>query len=272
MKTPIAPLFIPGHMRRMREKAITLGLDAILIDLEDAVPGSEKTAAREGALELIGQLPKVCFVRINPLVVSKSFGTGCGAEDLAAVVGPALSGIVAPKIESAAALRDVESALSKAERAAALRPDSIELSATIETALGVVNLVEISRVGFKRPMRLSFGMGDFTTDIGVEWSRGETESALPRAMVPIVSRAAGLRRPRDSVFVNVADMEGLRESAIRGKRLGYGGKSAIHPSPIEVIRDVYRPTKRRSHGRSGWSKRRQRRPPPVKVPSFSMAE
>jgi citrate lyase beta subunit len=123
-----------------------------------------------------------------------------------------------------------------------LPPNSLELSASIESALGVVNLVEISRAGFKRPLRFSFGMGDFTTDMGVEWSRDETESATPRSIVSIVSRAAGLLRPRDSAFVNLNDMDGLRESARRGKRLGYGGKSAVHPSQVAVIREVYLPT------------------------------
>lgn len=241
-KNIIAPLFIPGHMDRLREKAVQLDLDAILIDLEDAVPGDRKDAARHGAVELINNLPQSCFVRINPLEVHRNFGTACGLEDLAAVVGSNLAGIVAPKIDSADALRAVDAALAVAERRAGLPANTLEMSATVETAQGVTNMVDISRTGLRRPMRMSFGMGDFTTEMGVEWTREETESALPRAMLPVVSKAAGLLRPRDSVFVDVADIEGLRASAERGKRLGYGGKSAIHPSQIAIIRDVYRPT------------------------------
>ena len=242
MGMSVAPLFVPGHMGRLREKAVELDVETILVDLEDAVPGKEKAEARKGAVELIRLLPGRCHVRVNPLVVTKRFGSGCGAEDLAAVVVAGIGGVIAPKIETADALRRVDEALSKAEQAASLKVGSTELGVTIETALGVVNLVEISRASLIRPMRFSFGMGDFTTDVGIEWTPEETECALPRALVPIISRAAGLARPRDSVFVNVADEEGLRESALRGRRLGYGGKSAIHPKQIAVIKDVYRPT------------------------------
>lgn len=241
-KHMIAPLFIPGHMDRLREKALQLELDAVLIDLEDAVPGDHKDAARKGAVELVSRLPQLCFVRINPLEVHRNFGTACGLEDLAAVVGPNLAGIVAPKIDTADALHAVDAALAAAERAAGVPVNSLEISATVETAKGVINMVDISCSALQRPMRMSFGMGDFTTDLGVEWTREETECALPRAMLPVVSKAAGLLRPRDSVFVDVADIEGLRASTERGKRLGYGGKSAIHPSQVAVIREVYRPT------------------------------
>lgn len=251
MPMSVAPLFVPGHMRRLRDKAVELDIETVLIDLEDAVPGTEKGAARAGAVELIRLLPGRCHVRVNPLVVTKSFGSDCGAEDLAAVVSSGIGGLIAPKIETADALRHIDEAIRAAERAASVAPGTIELGVTIETALGVVNLVEISRAELKRPMRLSFGMGDFTTDIGIEWTRDEVECAVPRAWVPIVSRAAGLGRPRDSVFVDVADEQGLRESALRGKRLGYGGKSAIHPKQIAVIKEVYRPT----DGEVAWARR-----------------
>lgn len=240
--TLVAPLFVPGHMKRLRDKAVELHVRGLRIDLEDAVPLAEKTAARDGAVDLIRLRPGRASVRINPFTVSVGYGAACGMEDLAAVVVPGLRGIIAPKIESADAVREVDEAISVRERAAGIAPDSLELGVIIETALGVVNLVEITRAGIKRPMRLSFGMGDFTTDLGVEWSRDEVETAVPRAMVPIVSRAAGLQRPSDSVFTAVADEDGLRASALRGKRLGYAGKSAIHPRQIAVIEAVYRPT------------------------------
>ncbi|WP_232316456.1 HpcH/HpaI aldolase/citrate lyase family protein [Candidatus Burkholderia verschuerenii] len=229
-------------MRRLCEKAVELDIETVLIDLEDAVPGKEKSAARQGAVDMIALLPGRCHVRVNSLAVTKSFGSACGVEDLAAVMGPGIGGLIAPKIETADALRRMDEAITAAERSASVPAGTIELGVTIETALGVVNLVDISRVALARPMRLSFGMGDFTTDVGIEWSRDESECAVPRALVPIVSRAAGLARPRDSVFVNVADEQGLRESALRGKRLGYAGKSAIHPKQIAIIKEVYRPT------------------------------
>ena len=251
MNNAIAPLFVPGHMARMREKALTLGLSAFLVDLEDAVPGAEKEAARRGALELLRQRPGACQVRINPLQVARGFGTGCGREDLSAIVRPGIAGVVAPKIDSAQALCDVDAALVRAELASGLPAHSVPLGVTVETALGSMNVLEIARTGLQRPMRLLFGMGDLTTDLGVDWTRDEAEGAVPRAMIALAARAAKLAPPFDTVFTDVDDEPGLRASTLRGKSLGYGGKAAIHPKQVAVILDVYRP----SAAEQSWSRR-----------------
>jgi len=241
MVSSVAPLFVPGHMARMRAKAPTLGT-TIIVDLEDSVPAADKEAARDGAVELVEAMPGACTVRINPLVLARGFGMAAGHDDLAIVVRPGLGGLVTPKVDSREALLAVDDAIRRAESAAGLDEASVALSITIETALGVANLAEIAHTGLDRPMRLSFGMGDFTTDLGIEWTREETECDVPRALVPIVSRAAGLRRPGDSVVTDVNDEDGLRASALRGKRLGYAGKSAIHPRQIAIIQQVYAPS------------------------------
>jgi citrate lyase beta subunit len=212
------------------------------VDLEDAVPGSEKENARRGALELLEQLPGACQVRINPLEVARGVGMGCGGEDLAAIVRSGLAGLVAPKVDSAKALFEIDAAVATAERSAGLPVGSVPLGITIETALGAINVAEIARAALHRPMRLLFGMGDLTTDLGVDWTREEDECQVPRAMIALASRAAGLLKPMDTVFTNVADGQGLQASAQRGKALGYGGKAAIHPDQVALILDVYRPT------------------------------
>jgi citrate lyase beta subunit len=243
MQGAVAPLFVPAHMERLREKAEALGV-ALVLDLEDAVPAAEKAAARRGAAELVGRLPGRCTVRINPATVSRSFGVASAAEDLTAVVRPGLAGIVAPKIDDADALHRVDEHLTGAERRAGVAEGATPLGAVIETARGVTNVDLLARAGaaLARPVTLSFGAGDLTTDLGIEWGRDETGFDTPRALLPIASRAAGLARPRDTVYPGVGDVDGLRASTARGKALGYGGKAAIHPSQIEVIREVYRPT------------------------------
>ncbi|VTU27320.1 Citrate lyase subunit beta [Variovorax sp. PBS-H4] len=251
MQNAIAPLFVPGHKERLRDKALTLGLTALLVDLEDAVPGAEKEAARRGARALLAQAPGVCQVRINPLQIARGFGTGCGREDLAAVVRSGIAGIVAPKIDTVDALRAVDAALVEAERSAGLAAHSVPLGVTIETALGSANVHGIAGARLTRPMRLLFGMGDLTTDLGVDWTRGEEEGALPRAMIALASRAAMLAKPFDTVFTDVADDEGLRASTRRGKSLGYGGKAAIHPKQVAAILAVYRP----SQAEQAWARR-----------------
>ena len=243
MPSPIvAPLFVPANVGRLREKALTLDVDTVLLDLEDAVLPNHKGVARDGAVAFLAARPGRDFVRINPLSVGKGPGVPCGEPDLAAVMAKTPRGVIAPKIETAAAVRAVEGRITELERAIGTTVGQTELWITIETALGVANLTEIARCDVARPVRLVFGMGDYTADLGIAWSRDEAECDVPRALVPIAARAAGLPRPLDSVFVATDDQDGLRASAMRGKRLGYGGKIAIHPRQLPVILDVYRPT------------------------------
>lgn len=241
----MAPLFVPAHVGRLRDKAAALEVP-IILDLEDAVPAAEKDVARRRAAELVEKLPGRCSVRINPLAVSRDFGVATGWDDLLAVLRPGLGGIVAPKIDDEAALRAVDDRLAEAESRAAVAAGSTPLSAVIETARGVADVHTIARAGAASARRvgLSFGAGDLTTDLGIEWGTDESAFDTPRALLPIACRAAGLDRPRDTVFADVGDLEGLRASAARGKALGYAGKAAIHPAQIPVIQEVYRPTRR----------------------------
>ncbi|MCE0766030.1 CoA ester lyase [Pseudonocardia kujensis] len=241
----VAPLFVPAHVGRLRDKAAALEV-SIILDLEDAVPAAEKHAARRGAAELIERLPGRCSVRINPLAVARDFGVAEGGEDLLAVLRPGIAGIVAPKIDDADALRTVDERLTEAERRAGVAAGATPLGVVIETARGVVGMDAIARAGAAatRRVELSFGAGDLTTDLGIEWGADESVFDTPRALLPVACRAAGLGRPRDTVFADVGDVEGLRASAARGKALGYAGKAAIHPAQIPIIREVYRPTPR----------------------------
>lgn len=239
--TGVAPLFVPGHRARHRDRARTLDAE-LIVDLEDAVPPEEKSAARRGAVELAGALPGRCAVRINALRGDPHGPAGIGREDLAAVVVPGIAGIVAPKIDGPDALREVDAALADAESAAGLPPGSVQLTALLETARGVLGAAAIAGTGITRPLRLGFGAGDLTADLGLEWTGDESGFDAARAMLPLASRAAGLARPLDTVFPDLADREGLRASTRRGKALGYGGKAAVHPDQIEVIRELYRPS------------------------------
>src|SRR5262249_59380521 len=137
---------------------------------------AQKAAARDGAREYVGLRPGHAFVRINPLASRAPFTTACGADDLAAVVAPGLRGVVFPKVETTEDLEAVDEALAEAERRAGLADGGIELYAILETARGVLESPAIARTRMERPHRLCFGAGDFTRDIGVQWSRGERES------------------------------------------------------------------------------------------------
>jgi citrate lyase beta subunit len=242
MPLPRSLLFVPAHVEKMIAKALGLDPDAVVLDLEDSVPLAQKEAARIGARHYLGERPGHAFARINPLDSRTAFSVGSGLADIAAVVTRGLRGIVLPKAESAEDIAACDEALRTAERSAEVRPDSVELYAIIETARGVQAAPRIAAAATARPLRLCFGAGDFTTDVGVEWTRDEEESRVARSLVVIAARAAGLPQPVDSAFTDITDLEGLRNSALAAKRLGYYGKFVIHPSQLDTVNEVFSPS------------------------------
>jgi citrate lyase beta subunit len=235
-------LFVPAHVTKMLDKALGLPLDATILDLEDAVPPGQKAAARDGARGYVGRRPGQAFVRINPLISRAPFTTACGAEDLDAIVRPGLRGVVFPKVETAQDVEAVDEAMAEAEDRAGLAAGGIELYSILETARGVLESPAIARTRTRRPHRLCFGAGDFTRDIGVEWSREERESFTARSLIVLASRAAALPAPIDSVFVDVSDPEGLAVSTRAAKQLGFRGKFVIHPGQVAIVNDIFTPT------------------------------
>lgn len=229
-------LFAPGNHARRVEKCLTLGADAVILDLEDAVANAEKAATRSVVVEAL-QRPRRCqgYVRVN------SLGTQWSHGDFVAVVATGVDGIIVPKVESAGDLQTAEWLLGALERERGLPEGGIDLIPIIETAAGFSNLASIARAA-RRTRRLSFGAGDFTLDVGITWSRDETELLSYRNAFVVESRAAGLEPPLDTVWVSLKDPEGFQRSVQRAKDLGFQGKLCIHPDQVPVVNDCFRPT------------------------------
>lgn len=229
-------LFAPGNHARRVEKCLTLGADAVILDLEDAVANAEKTATR-GMVVAALRRDRRClgYVRVN------SLGTQWSHGDFVAVVTAGVDGIIVPKIESAGDLQTAEWLLAALERERGLPEGGIDLIPIIETADGFSNLAAIARAA-RRTKRLSFGAGDFTLDVGITWSRDETELLPYRTAFVVESRAAGLEPPLDTVWVSLKDPEGFQHSVQRAKDLGFQGKLCIHPDQVPVVNDCFRPT------------------------------
>jgi citrate lyase subunit beta/citryl-CoA lyase len=229
-------LFAPGNHARRVEKCLTLGADAVILDLEDAVANAEKAATRSVVVEALGR-PRRCqgYVRVN------SLGTQWSHGDFAAVVAKGVDGIIVPKIESAGDLQTAEWLVGALERERGLPEGGIDLIPIIETGAGFANLASIARAA-RRTKRLSFGAGDFTLDVGITWSREETELLPYRTAFVVESRAAGLEPPLDTVWVSLNDPEGFGRSVQRAKDLGFQGKLCIHPDQVPVVNDCFRPT------------------------------
>jgi citrate lyase subunit beta/citryl-CoA lyase len=236
-------LFAPGNRPRLLQKVGQCGADAVILDLEDAVPMAEKEGTRpavRAAVQAITSCP--VYVRINPLVASTGFSQAIGEADLHAVVCPELTGVILPKAESPDDVRHADHLLGALEERHGVASGGIELIPIIETALGVHRAYDIASAGPPRLKRLAFGAGDFTHDIGVAWSRREVESQHARSVLVIASRAAGLEPPCDTVWVDLQDQRGLVRSARLAKQLGFQGKMAIHPRQVSPLNAVFSPT------------------------------
>jgi citrate lyase subunit beta/citryl-CoA lyase len=238
-------LFAPGNHARRVEKVLTLPTDAVILDLEDAVAISEKPATRELVVKTFshgGQCK--LYVRVN------AYTTEWCYADIVAIARPGLDGIILPKVETADQLRSVDWLLSNLERERGLPIGGIDLMPIIETALGMSNIGAIAG-SRSRTKRLAFGAGDYTLDLGMVWSRDETELLPARSTVVMASRAAGIEPPLDTVWADLRDTDGFARSAERAAALGFQGKMCIHPDQIAVTNSAFSP----SEQQLSWAKR-----------------
>ena len=233
-------LYAAGNQPRHLAKAFDTGADAVIIDLEDAVPASEKHAARRLCSGVIarhaGDGSRVSLsVRVNAET------TGLLADDLAAVVQPGLAGIRLPKVEDADAVKRAADLIARAEAAAGLPDGTVFVVCALETAKGVLAAADIAR-SHPRVRALGFGASDYALDVNAPCTSHGLESLYARSHLVLASRAGGITAPVDGAFPNVKDLSGLEASTRHGRDLGFFGRTAIHPSHVPVINAVYTPT------------------------------
>lgn len=216
-------LFVPGQDERRLPKALASGADGVIVDWEDAVPASAKTVARSVTQTILSQTSSVArvFVRLNH--PSSQWFT----EDWQAVQNVNCAGIVLPKIESADDLQT-------------LLPLQQPLIPMIETAIGLENVRQIAQMPFVE--RLLFGALDFLADIHGQWSIDGIATLYARSQLVIASRVAGIAAPLDGVFPLIQDLAGLQQESQIARKLGYAGKTIIHPSHIPIVRQIFQPT------------------------------
>jgi citrate lyase subunit beta / citryl-CoA lyase len=211
-------LFAPGHNAKLLNRVFHAGADAVMLDLEDAVPPEAKATAR--AMVAAALLDHPAWVRIN------AAKTAWGEADLDAV-GERAFGIRIPKVESAG---DVEWVTARAPG----KP----IICAIESARGVLAAPEIAAVPGVR--FLAMGGVDLQRDLNT--SGGNLQTLYARSHLVLASRAAGIEPPIDSVFPLLDDTAGLRDQAQFARSLGFFGKSAIHPRQLATLHDVFTPT------------------------------
>jgi len=231
-------LFVPGIDTRKMEKAFTLGSDAVVLDLEDAVAHSRKEQARALVKQLLeGPLPLPVFVRVNGVKTPHIY------QDLLAVVTNGPAGIMLAKAETREDVRRADWLLGLLEQDRGLSQGGLELVPFLESSRGIQNAPEIANA-CPRVRRLAFGGNDYTTDTGTYYSTTGEELFYARSRLVVASRAAGIEAPLDTVCPFIKDEAALREDALRARRLGLVGKLVIHPAQISIANEVFSPTEK----------------------------
>ena len=224
-------LYMPGANTRALEKAKSLPADSLILDLEDAVAPDAKAQARENirAALVTGFGHREAVVRINGL------NTQWGLDDLKAFADTKADAILLPKVESASQIREVASLLKQFNPASAMK-----IWAMIETPLAIFKLPEIAS---SHPMleALVLGTSDLVKDLHARHtpSRVETQTALSLSV--LAARAHQLC-VLDGVHLSLDDEDGLRQSCIQGREMGFDGKTLIHPSQIALANQIFGPS------------------------------
>ena len=232
-------IFVPGNNKRFVDKAKTLQADIICFDLEDSVPLNEKDVARKiiaEALTLRTHYKSSIYLRIN------SLDSDLWLLDLKELIRNGIDGVVVPKVNDQVQIKTIDYQLDEIEDTNNMLRGSVKLIPSIEGARGVVNAYSIA-ISSQRVNAMVFGVFDFLYDMGLDYNENDDneEYMYARAKVPVDARAAGVES-FDGIWQKVDDTEGLIRDAIIAKKLGYSGKSIIHPAQIEPVHKVFVPT------------------------------
>lgn len=227
-------LYLPGAEPKYFINASLHEPDAVILDLEDSVHRAEKDAARilvRNTLRAVDFRSCERMVRINQLPL--------GLEDLADVIGESPDLILIPKVEESEQVREVDRMIHEIKaRNGIIRP--IWIMPILESALGIENAFAVAMAS-ENIAALTIGLEDYTADLGVVKTAEGRESQYARARVVNAARAAGIQAI-DSVFGDVADIDGLRRWGEASRAAGFEGMGCIHPGQIRVIHEAFQPT------------------------------
>ncbi len=231
-------LFVPAHDTRKCDKALASGADALILDLEDAVPLPEKALARQRCAAFVAEhrTRMRLYVRINALSTDEALA------DLDAIVPAAPYGVMLPKCESGADVARLSALIAEREaRAGELRI----LPIVTETAASLFALGSYAADAGPRLCGLFWGGEDLAADIGATANRDAQQRytapyQMARALTLVGATAA--RVPAfDAVYTDIRNPDGLLAEATDAERDGFSGKVAIHPAQIAPIHAAFTP-------------------------------
>ncbi|GAA5135849.1 HpcH/HpaI aldolase/citrate lyase family protein [Pseudonocardia adelaidensis] len=233
-------LFVPGHKPAWVGKALASGADCVVLDLEDSVPAELKAGARATVAESIRAIRERdervgVFVRVNPL------DTRTTGADLEAVVVPGLTGVFAPKIGAATDVLRYDALLDHFEERNGVR--GLEYIVPVE----MIGAIQDARAIATASPRVGAMIGptaehaDIARAVGYQWTPGGEETLYLRSRILLACREAGIH-PLTGLWERLDDLAGLKAFAEHGRRLGFRGMIAIHPSHVPVVNEAFSPT------------------------------
>jgi len=226
-------LYMPGSNARALEKAKTLPADALILDLEDAVAPEAKETARKQVCDAVkagGYGHREVVVRVNAL------DTPWGAADIAAAAAAAPDAVLLPKPATGADIVRATEALAGAA-------DKTRLWAMIETPLAILNLAEIAAASRQAGARLAclvMGTNDLVKETRADLTANRRPALYWLSATVTAARAYGLD-VLDGVYNNFRDADGLRRECVHARRLGFDGKTLIHPDQVAIANEVFAP-------------------------------
>jgi citrate lyase beta subunit len=235
--------FVPGGNEKMIAKALTLPADGLILDLEDAVAPDRKAATRPIVRAWLQKLDfggRERWVRMNPIF------TDLAVPDLEETIAGRPEGYVVPKARRASDVREIVGHLERLEHQHGLPFGSTKLVVlATELPEGLLNIAEIATAS-PRIVTLTWGVEDLSAAMGLPRVRDAQNQYLDipryaRVMCAVAASAAGIES-MDTVYTDIADLDGLRRECEDGLAMGFTGKISIHPSQIEVINAVFTPS------------------------------
>ena len=228
---------MPGDDRRKIEKATTLGVDSICMDMEDGVAMNKKAEARAVIAQAMKELD---FGTSERCIRINSVGSGMEKYDLAAALTTNPDAIVVPKIESAEQVKWVSDHIETHELSSNKNIGTVRLLVGVETAKGILNLKEIAESD-KRLEAIIFGGEDYAASVGAVRTKAAIELLYAR-QATVTACAAYDLQAIDIVFIDFKDTEGLRAEAEQGAGFGFSGKQIIHPNQVSVVQEAFTPS------------------------------
>jgi citrate lyase subunit beta / citryl-CoA lyase len=236
-------LFAPGSRPELLSKAQMGDADAMIFDLEDSVPLNAKDEARQNIADaLAADLKKPMFLRISNPRAGDFMADLKVLADAGSLTN--VAGIVLPKADDANDVQAVAKALQAIEAKHAVAEGSLSILPLIETCLGLRNGFDIAKAS-PRVIGMALAsaeQGDFMVDLGGRWTPRSLALAYPRSKLVVDARAAGVQWLVDGVFMNLKEIDKLREECLIARELGFVGKMAIHPTQVDVMHTIFSPS------------------------------